>query len=1230
MNVNIFNPDRTQQSCPLDISVPLAQYCPITHIFTQFDSYPNTIDHIKVILDYEDEAYRNVMDKTLRTIQVLGGNQSSSTISPNVVTPARPENPFVYGVDLTFLGAYRVSFSYLQGCSVEYLFTSIPPTEYDNQILKSHGYINQSRQAVLSWKLPTQRLTQYQTNPTLQTIQYQFTIHPSNQVFPEKNNPTTSIPDIPTVLPTPFAILSGSAYYSTLSTFTAITHFPETITYATLDLPNIPKSFFKSGFYLSITPVTPLGSGIYQNEDQIKLTWAFSASKFTPIPPLLCPSGMLWNEYTLQCVLSAPLNPTSPAPQWAISPLIVSSQCKLVCPVHFVQNADCTQCQCISAMCRTYTRSYQIKFDVPTNWSSKSRYFDQQSSLFQNYVRDYLSSTLGLSQLPPRTSFGNLYYGIPTGTVGSSNNVPNIGPESLFIQFMNHAAYKATGRYHFDNLIITISTTPSTSNASPIDRFNELESRLKLLGQTRNAGNPLLPLLTDAYVPFPISFIDNDSRIKRIDYSTAFGSSSSTSTTKKATTLCQSHAPNSTIRDTCPAPTKTLLSSQFWSSCSATPSSNPQLQTLLPVCFDYFAQETTSSSSWCQQGWFNYPSVSSIASCSTGDQYKKPTDGQFIPWTPNQDVVVIDSGQSVLLTWTWDNTFNPTLTLDVLYYTPSSTYSQVLVTVLASNGAATVKIPENVSGNSITSRIRLRCTQFAKYQTDPNKDMKLQVPFTNKCSNVQCQGANKYCLPTTGQCACRTGYSQSLTSEDCTLPCTGFCFSDDFCVVESPNVCGKCPEGKLPPLCSTPDNCQNDSITGLNQNCSKHGFITLGNDGICSTTCKCVDHQFWSGSKCDLCLLINDDPTKSADQQLPKCVADHTDFDKTILDISSGGLECGGCSCLAGYSGQYCEIQNIRGDVTYERDVEQQTPSPFTLTSLFDPNQTEDPNGLHFVSEQGRIVLERDMALSLGLEAEAILITKIVQTTTSPQSDDFIIAQAKTTTTTIITYSVHAGQSNLNDLTNAWNGMKDTYPQLPVGNTEVSSEIGSANSIGNAQQPDQKEAPCDPEIRLCDCSPADKLANDGQCPLKPSKGSSNTAIIVGVVVGVGIVILIFVGAIATTKWAKKNQRWCFKPQKSKQGNDDLELTSGATSITIGTQTSGSNQTTQGSNKSAISGSATAVDLIEITDHGEDLPSGWSKHKHAVTGQIMYINQIEMKSQKHSPLENGDHVGENGW
>jgi hypothetical protein len=201
--------------------------------------------------------------------------------------------------------------------------------------------------------------------------------------------------------------------------------------------------------------------------------------------------------------------------------------------------------------------------------------------------------------------------------------------------------------------------------------------------------------------------------------------------------------------------------------------------------------------------------------------------------------------------------------------------------------------------------------------------------------------------------------------------------------------------------------------------------------------------------------------------------------------------------------------------------------------------------------------------------------------------------------------------------------LKDSYPQLPVGNTEVSGEIGQANNVGDAIQPGTGEpVECNPETHRCDCSEEEKLANGGQCPLKSDKNSSTTGIIVGVVVGVAVVVLIFVSTILLTRWAKKNEKWCFAPQKRQKPHNDghLELTMSETNSAI------SMTDTKLTTKSA--NSSTAIDLIEITDHGEDLPSGWSKHKHTVTGQIMYVNQIEMRSQKHSPLQDDD--AGNGW
>jgi hypothetical protein len=866
---------------------------------------------------------------------------------------------------------------------------------------------------------------------------------------------------------------------------------------------------------------------------------------------------------------------------------------------------------------------------------------------------------LGLSQIPYQNQAGFGYIGfvepiIPGSPVGASI-VPNVAPEHLFIQFMNPSMSKATGRYYFDRLILTVSMNVPGMAVPPTiaqvnARFKAIESRLGLLSTFYKGSSFFVPKVNDQYLPFGISFDENIGRVQTIDNTIAF---SVTNNANKASTLCKPQVANSTTKiDTCPQPTKTLLSSSpFWSTCPPPPTQ--ESQTLSPVCIDHFGvsynnnnnNNNNSFTTWCQQGWFNYPAVTSVASCSTQKVYEIPDISKPIQWSSTYEagyVTEIDptTNPSVTIGWLWVGDFDPTLTVDVLYYTHSGAYSTVLTSVLATNGAATVRIPENTTDKVFEgANIRLRCTQYAKYQTPKELVVKLRVNFVNKCT-ATCDGLNKQCIRSTGQCVCLPGFTQSTTSSDCVLPCTGLCASPEFCVVESPNVCGKCNPGTLPPLCSTPELCNNDPVTGLNPQCSKHGFIDVNSAGSCvNDQCKCVAHQFWGGDKCQTCLLIPTTDPPSASQ----CVLAHTDVAKTIRDIdNNGGLECGSCACLPGYSGQYCEISAIRGDVTYVLDGEPTLPPEddgndddtntemnlkllsLRSLSLFNPNQLEDPNGFHFVSEQGRIVLESDMALSLGLDSDAVSIAKIVQVT---QPSAMKITAATTTTT--ITYNVFAGQTtNLGDLTNAWNGMQKDYPQLPVGNTEASGEVGSANNVGSAQQPDVK-AECDPATHKCDCTDEEKLAHGGECPLlEPSKGKSSTVgIIVGVIVGGAVVIGLFVGTIVFVKWAKKNQRCCFKPEK-RRNEDDLELTMSETN-SVATSNRSTTASSSTPAKSAISGSATAVDLIEITDHGEDLPSGWSKHKHAVTGQVMYVNQIEMKSQKHSPLDNAEEVG-NGW
>jgi len=745
---------------------------------------------------------------------------------------------------------------------------------------------------------------------------------------------------------------------------------------------------------------------------------------------------------------------------------------------------------------------------------------------FKTFFKNYLSNALGLSQLPNRSIAQNsdgLYVGTPRPIAdfypnmdGIDSNSANAGDfETLSIQFMNEAVIAAATNnnklplYHFDRLIVTVSVnptaTPSAARETAIaQRFNEIEKRLVKLSTSQvpfldqNSASTFYPNL-----PFPISFVvgttDRPS-VQRIDYVTGYGNSNT-----RGTTQCASKT-TANIIGTCPLPTKILLLTQFWSQCPAEPQSPAASQQLSPICLDYFGEQVNVSAeskpTWCQQGWFNYPLVTTVQSCPAKVNYSTPTpsntEGGYINWVPPVNPAVInDVVNTVTITWSWPSStnFNPTLTLDVLYYTSPSSYSQVLTTVLATQLSVSVKIPQNTTQKIFDKAfIRLRCTQFAKYQTLPTVSFPLTVNNVDKCAASTCSSIlNNTCNPTTGNCECITGYNRmTVGSLECTLPCTGHCLEEKYCHPLNPNVCERCPEGTLPPLCATPVDCGNDSTTGLNKSCNNHGFIDKSvNGGECNTTqCTCVAHQYWSGDKCNLCLLIDADPNQP---EHPKCVPEHTDLDKTRRDVSNNsGLECGSCACLPGYSGEYCEIGFLRGDVIYQLDGEPQIPSDdddnndvlFSIQQ-FNPNQTEDPNGLHFVTEEGRIVLERDMALSLGLDTGSVSISKITQivtTTPQPDSGTMIIAQTKTTTTTVTyTTTPTSGQTSLADLTGAWGDMQKEYANLPVGNSEASNQIGSANSVGNAQQPDVKpvEPECDPATQNCDCTPEEKLANGG-------------------------------------------------------------------------------------------------------------------------------------------------------
>jgi len=261
------------------------------------------------------------------------------------------------------------------------------------------------------------------------------------------------------------------------------------------------------------------------------------------------------------------------------------------------------------------------------------------------------------------------------------------------------------------------------------------------------------------------------------------------------------------------------------------------------------------------------------------------------------------------------------------------------------------------------------------------------------------------------------------------------------------------------------------------------------------------------------------------------------------------------------------------------------------------------------------------MALSLGIDQSFVNITFIKQEDT-PAAFDMAEQQTGTKTTTV-TYVVSPsssggdGLSSLGDLTNAWKNMKSSFGDLPISQTDASREIGTPKSASNSTNPESPSTP----VCLTDCP-----CEGSNCP-KPSK-SSATPIIVGVVVGVVAVILLFVLTIVLVRYCRKNQKACFKPTKNNENdNAHLELGSEVSTAHNSSTKSATKTKSKSDTKKSETKSATA-DLVEITDHGENLPAGWSKHQHAVTGQVMYVNQEQMISQKHSPLDaNG---GESAW
>ena len=132
------------------------------------------------------------------------------------------------------------------------------------------------------------------------------------------------------------------------------------------------------------------------------------------------------------------------------------------------------------------------------------------------------------------------------------------------------------------------------------------------------------------------------------------------------------------------------------------------------------------------------------------------------------------------------------------------------------------------------------------------------------------------------------------------------------------------------------------------------------------------------------------------------------------------------------------------------------------------------------------------------------------------------------------------------------------------------------------------------------------------------------------------VIALFVAVIVGVMCCRKNKTCCFAPEQeddefSQQQQQQPKSTKGTQTSEMASMTTSSvasSTTTQSQSSQVDTSSRSAVDLIEITGHGEALPPGWSKQQHTKTGEVFYVNQNEMISQRHSPIGGGG--ASNGW
>jgi hypothetical protein len=326
------------------------------------------------------------------------------------------------------------------------------------------------------------------------------------------------------------------------------------------------------------------------------------------------------------------------------------------------------------------------------------------------------------------------------------------------------------------------------------------------------------------------------------------------------------------------------------------------------------------------------------------------------------------------------------------------------------------------------------------------------------------------------------------------------------------------------------------------------------------------------------------------------------------------------CICKRGYGGDYCQLHVNYAKFTYDKvdsinyDYDETSKELFFETFL-----TELSLSMIYFKRDDMFVVEHNtdkLYIEVGFYSGFDFFKRNQENNTSNftllSDDSRFSAQATTSTNTTPL------PSSLDSLYQQWGQLQGTFDNSPISNQDSNSYLGTVNTPSTIDDPS-----CD-EQGFMGCSFA-----------PPSNSTSNTGLIVGIVVAIGVALIIFITLVCVLLWCKRNNRGFWKSEEEKQRDEmssyvpradtTYKGSTAAPELTIGTSAyTGISRTTPQSQDGV---ELTNTTVQSVNNHTEvkdpTLPENIKAYKD-LKGQVFYVDSTTMTtSWKHPTKAGGD-------